>query len=898
MITAKTIEGFELYMEGVRVPFNSISLTEAAGQFPQASIYMPASVKFNTLLPKTIIQLFGPDPLTNKSVLLFEGELVSYAYSKGENGKTLSISARSMLNGWAEARIKPLDSVTAAKYAYQSGSLDETNMFVNALSMAADSFIGENLVEPPPTTDKAQKNVKVEGATASDGGFFDEILQLFQDSRVKKGDYQVIFNELLNLFLKKDPFYSINNFAYKFNQTLYCLPNAIANDKIVTNFIFEKLATLQNMFKQGLKEKNDLLLFQALQQILEAIQYQPLFFSTPTASTSFGLEASYKAPLRALALPDLKHAPPIVNNIFFWDGVSGFSLSKNPLAEPTRTLGTYGKPIVSELDSYKSLSVWDVVPKQLLSEKEMAENFAPFTLEESYRGINPQHQSFSFFLSKALAEEYKTAEPSSDEIQPYNDALRHWTLKAHYDAKYATRSFSMSVDWNPYRVVGFPAVYIDDDSLLVTGVLNSVSTTISANGQISSQVAFSNVRVLGLDDVNLTTPNTIKEAHAVMLDSVEGYPDILTALYDEALYSFKNVGKEVYPLVTDGDFLKDSVLAQKLGTDFWTEWAGNYPKNRLSGVSDKSILAYKGTLSKDVEKLPTHITNTLYLKSAALNLRAQYLKTQTSGTSDNWLLNLTRRSLLPKETYFQFIGVKNSAESYINSKNLYGTLDATTYKKVKDYVKTEKAKANEISSSLRLAQLYKLPNREAAATMEGQQHVETMRLEKRLKQYYNSIKNFSELKNNPDAAAGLGYLENLFNSSAPAYEEPATVEGKLWPKISQSAQRVQFMIIYNELYEARKLYLIAKEVNDYYKYQNLGPQELEQAYTVERSKEFNKINVATELQKPYILTRRIAVETAMENIIAVTDAGDGSPYVNGLDTEKKLSNLHVNRITR
>jgi hypothetical protein len=92
--------GFELYLEGKKVGFSSITISEVERAFPTATITFPATSKLFYILPATLVQVFGPSPEEGSvsPILLFEGEVSSISYVKAESGtRQVSFSCTSLL---------------------------------------------------------------------------------------------------------------------------------------------------------------------------------------------------------------------------------------------------------------------------------------------------------------------------------------------------------------------------------------------------------------------------------------------------------------------------------------------------------------------------------------------------------------------------------------------------------------------------------------------------------------------------------------------------------------------------------------------------------------------------------------------------------------------------------
>ena len=112
---------FKLYLEGVLVPFTAARIQETEGAFPSMVVSIPATKTCLKILPGTVVQLSGPYELSRakirergvkvEDVLLFEGEVVSMAYSKSGTGRALQLQCSSLLNRFSSARSYAADSL-------------------------------------------------------------------------------------------------------------------------------------------------------------------------------------------------------------------------------------------------------------------------------------------------------------------------------------------------------------------------------------------------------------------------------------------------------------------------------------------------------------------------------------------------------------------------------------------------------------------------------------------------------------------------------------------------------------------------------------------------------------------------------------------------------------------
>jgi len=120
-----------LYLEGVQVPFTSVQITERKGYPPTCGVTFPITTKALKLLPGTIVHIFGEVPIRGvysdsnnnslgkietKDVLLFEGELTGYGYSKTDASRSISVTAESFMYHWSRVFKRSVDLVSNQSY--------------------------------------------------------------------------------------------------------------------------------------------------------------------------------------------------------------------------------------------------------------------------------------------------------------------------------------------------------------------------------------------------------------------------------------------------------------------------------------------------------------------------------------------------------------------------------------------------------------------------------------------------------------------------------------------------------------------------------------------------------------------------------------------------------------
>lgn len=148
---------FELYLEGVKIPFSSITLNEQEDNIPQMSVSFVGIPGALRILPGTIVQLFGP--AGKKHALLFEGEMVSRQYSKGSSGRVVGISCMGILSMAYRSHYRPSDSIATAVERAQQGTTQKLTLVPIVLDNVGGPRTTENAeLKEQPTQESADQS--------------------------------------------------------------------------------------------------------------------------------------------------------------------------------------------------------------------------------------------------------------------------------------------------------------------------------------------------------------------------------------------------------------------------------------------------------------------------------------------------------------------------------------------------------------------------------------------------------------------------------------------------------------------------------------------------------------------------------------------------------------------
>lgn len=714
--------GFEVYLEGIEVPFTSISIREIEGAFPTATLQFPASSAVLRVLPATIVQIFGPDPKSNEKIVLFEGEITTVGYLKNQGTRTVTFNASSLLNQWNSVTARPVDSMVTSQW---SSALGEYNVeYRNSTNKETENETPKTNEQVSKQTQEGEepyssevyeflgdtlKNLKL----TSFSDFADEVSGLFEDEKINAGDLYNFINFFIRKFEIYDLFYGLNANSFNLPESIYTSPNV---GKIKP---FKLKATIENFFKittRGFKERNasTLILMQAVREFLRVFHYNMVSPSSFTASYQFQANhAEQNAPIRGYFIPNMDNSPPLKNNLVFPHQISSFNYSRDYLKEPTRTIGEVDSILQSgAFEQTKGLKTFTLRPELNLIPDGAKENFIGLTTEETYRGITPNVRNFSpFFVevenellrkdAKALTED-KKEEYYAQIKQPLNEI----THNAHVQDRLANRGMSFNGVWNPYLMAGLPGAYIEtDDGPSVTGTIAAVTHSISASGNAATTFTMRGVRLI----YDLRDLNEGDFEQAINDFTLDPYLSINEALFDPKMYSFRNVGQTLYPYLRWGTFSKQNTIFKdyaEQGVAFEdSKDAINkiFDQENVVNTDDSVLDILRNEDGEIVNKILTDLTgetdknlrnNTAYTRDiyeAIYRYKDIYKGLPDAGRMINKWTNVnTYRALLRKSDYLKSIGVDttlsiSNKSNYKDAINLFTGTKNT--KLIKDAIK-------------------------------------------------------------------------------------------------------------------------------------------------------------------------------------------------------------------
>jgi len=593
---------FELYLEGIRVPFSSVSISEGEGQTPSASITMSATASSFRVLPGTMVQFFGPRE--DNHYLLFEGYIATLAYFKrSSGGRQISFNCLSNLSKWDKITVRPSDAIMTKDYAEAVGNLEDK--YINLTNPGNEQSTQETNENYAKAIAASKERIQTELygelkdlfkdiKLSQKGEFADEVNQLFGNEKISSGDLDLFIQFFLKKFELYDLFYGIDSLSIGLSESVVTFPNVGSINSFKFKSILENTFQYSDSMREGLVD-NPLHLARAIKKFLNTLHYTQINPSAFTSTLPFwnpNKEYNREMPVRSYFCPNLENSPPAKCNLFFPHDITSLSFNHNMTAEPTRTIGQAVTTFADEaLSKIKGLKPFVTEPKLNITNKGSEKNKAGFTLEETYRGIEPMIRDYSDIFALVEGKEILKDSESGTKVtkEQYKDfidpPLNQMTRTAHTQARLSQRNLSLQTPWNPDRLIGVPGAVIgEDDEPSFTGVVSAVTTRINASGQAVSTVALRAVRtIFDLRDLN-------KDNYEFLINDFtsDPYNDLNSYQFDPEVYSFRKIGETLYPV-----FMKGTLGATK-GSNKFLEYAGEEKaftsgKGNMEGIYDNNL---------------------------------------------------------------------------------------------------------------------------------------------------------------------------------------------------------------------------------------------------------------------------------------------------------------------
>ena len=627
----------KLYLEGIQVPFDSISIIETQHSPSIAQISFPANAGVLNLRAKTQVAVFYL--IDGVYYLIFQGELKDVGFTRTHSQRTVSVGA--------------------------VGYSDNLNyVYKQKVSMSlANLVMGNFLVLNTPGHKEASSidylaNVDQQNITMSDFQGLDLISTLHRilTDLGQSDDIEAAFKMFFSDLEKFNPYFSYVYNNQKFAGRLLGFKNSKALD------ILRKQQTLKWVLNQFEYLADTATAKMVVDKWLQFLNYELVEIAAPTLGTD-------GAPKSFIFKPSTEFLAPIKPNVIFPDQVSNISARFDKLSTPTRLAATTRSLILENGPSTAfDLNLVYVAPNVeyntdesklsiKLTQEEKIRGIVPLTfqydsIERAYIELNgappdPSTDSIDYLSEKNLA----AAQGKTPEY-PMTDYARKIIDYRFFLERYKRRNLSFQTDYSPYRLVGFPMVYIDDVLPAIVGTIETIQHTIHAGGRATSSIKVSYPRIHWTED--FPTEFSANE------DSAPKFPE----WFDES-YSAASIGSEHYSGVTDG------IL------------------DRPNETSDGSILDYASDTNVAVD-------DATLLGSAIKNLKDRWASLP-DNLKQNFAVNVTKRNLISEEQYWMFLTGEtfpDRAKHYISSEEI--TLESIATINNKPFIEERAARVDEL----------------------------------------------------------------------------------------------------------------------------------------------------------------------------------------------------------
>ena len=554
-------------LEGIEVNFNSIKISETKEQPPVASISFPANEKILSLLPKTVAEIYLK--IGNDFYLIFEGELNGSAISRTTDSRSVQLSFAGITNNWITNKMIPYEA--------------------SLINIAERAFYG--IASPTPAQVQGSVIRLVNSPVHSPLGEFAEKITEFGKGEQLKNRLEATIRGLENIF---------GDYYRRISRALKISNKTIAIDSQEVQKMLRDFYTLQYISGQIRGIGGSQAILSVLSEMLYYFTYSIQELAAPT---QVGSDIK-----KILLAPISGNFSPISCNIIFNEQLGTFNYSRDYDNEPTRIVATtspaeLGKPQEKPFTLLLSIVIpHEATVASLFKNKKAGEGGRVFqiTREERMRGINFRgYNDETNLLSAFIFSKRRGGEPpdkqEEDTVHPArkawlefnklvldqgevaleeisknvsnitpSDPLYYRARRTEFEfhaSRYENRTASLTVDFNPYRLIGLPCLIIDENLPAIIGLTQQINTTIDAGGTISQNIGLSHVRTIPLSSFEQDD----QYADDLYLDSVPWFSDE---------FGFNNIGKNYYSLITGNEKsdLKSWVPAKYLGDPILTQF--------------------------------------------------------------------------------------------------------------------------------------------------------------------------------------------------------------------------------------------------------------------------------------------------------------------------------------
>jgi len=559
----------KVYISGVRMPVISVSITTAQRSVPRATIALPPDSRLYGIgrRDKVPVQIFITDTFTGngddilgrpptetykEDILVFEGEIGSFAYHSTAIGKEFIINAHGVMVFLDDISIKTLNTKDEHAGTIVKGedfaSLQATGTLTSALpgQLFTHGLFGN----------KKDPGVSGSSIIKYPFEFLENTIKYITGEAPKAPEtavgnfYKEYTNDRLNLGARIAPipcFDDGEDFGEKYSDAGFPILHALQTQA--------KYQMLDQM-SQDAASSGTLNSFMNI--VVDLMEYELAHMNSPSPVGTEGTQ-DFRVPFMYLK-PILYEALPPKCNVVYRAHCSSLSTQETVYQVPTRirTEDIYGSVASMSqgadavLGRYQYCDYW---PRDMPNTDSLPDNKEKInrTLLASETNTGPhlyttQGPRWMSFTGQTVPKE---------EINAYSDTVRKHLLLLKI---YESRQLNVTMPYNPFLTVGYPAVVYDseDTGFTFIGHLMTVEHSLSETSATTSAV-LTFVRLID-DELNeWDETDDLAATNSVLHNTLKDISDLVTKQYEPMCKIYQQLlGCDAVESFQD---IKDGILA-------------------------------------------------------------------------------------------------------------------------------------------------------------------------------------------------------------------------------------------------------------------------------------------------------------------------------------------------
>lgn len=508
--------GLKLFLEGIEVPVSGASVTFAVGQASIAYINVVPHGTINNIKPRTRVDLFALDPISNDYALLFSGEVFGFSGGKSSSSRKFQLNCIDFTSYWDNALtyfFNPEQSLgkggdvlagggqfmETAKVEKESGGAQVTayshstsSFYVRVMQKAVEEAKSKGLT--PDLVDTITAIVK-EITGVND--FF-----LSAENRIKINDYLVSASSgSVNLLLEDQQGIDwFNGVAGRYNG--YTTLRTVIQDLLgmlfhdFTPMPFSSIVDKAGVRRSAVAGKSKTIASYVIKPHMYMLPPPMcnIFFPEEYSMSDFSRNF-FQEPTRLVYQPEIPMAMAQgagIANIHYYEPSSYKYYMEKPLGGiPDSEIGSGDIQVAKNPGMFGDDDIVDGKPRESTNGKKREQQF--MTNEENMKGIIMSRESqipASSSFRSALKDIGKAT------------YLQGITQYLFYKKRFEPRGIQISSQLKMSVVPGFPVLLVDDGDAAqnIVAYANSVTHMIDTSGGGSTQVNLSYARMVGEEE--------------------------------------------------------------------------------------------------------------------------------------------------------------------------------------------------------------------------------------------------------------------------------------------------------------------------------------------------------------------------------------------------------------